>query len=153
MIKHPLRMTAQRRIILEELRMVYSHPTAGEIYQMVRKRLPRISLGTIYRNLEIMSEIGMIQKLEITGTNRRFDGRVKNHYHVRCVKCGRVDDVPGDSFPAINEALAEVSDYEILWHRLEFAGLCPRCKKERRITSQEEPRKGVGDQSAANLDD
>jgi Fur family ferric uptake transcriptional regulator len=128
--KHPLRMTAQRRIILEELRKVLTHPTAGEIYEIVRKRLPRISLGTVYRNLEILSEIGMIQKLETAGTQKRFDGIVENHYHVRCIRCGRVDDVLADSIPMINEALAEASDYEILWHRLEFVGLCPQCKKE-----------------------
>ena len=58
-------MTRQRQIILEELRKVVTHPSADEVYEMVRKRLPRISLGTIYRNLEILSENGDIQKLEL----------------------------------------------------------------------------------------
>jgi Fur family transcriptional regulator, ferric uptake regulator len=150
--KHPLRMTAQRRIILEELRKVLTHPTAGEIYEIVRKRLPRISLGTVYRNLEILSEIGMIQKLEMAGTQKRFDGIVENHYHVRCIRCGRVDDVLADSIPMINEALAESSDYEILWHRLEFVGLCPQCKKESGPTrKREEPRIGIPDQPMSNV--
>ncbi len=152
MTKHPLRMTAQRRIILEELRKVRTHPTAGEIYEIVRKRLPRISLGTVYRNLEILSEIGMIQKLEMAGTQKRFDGIVENHYHVRCIRCGRVDDVLADSIPMINEALAEASDYEILWHRLEFVGLCPQCKKESGPTRErEEPRIGIPDQPMSNV--
>jgi Fur family transcriptional regulator, ferric uptake regulator len=150
--KHPLRMTAQRRIILEELRKVLTHPTAGEIYEIVRKRLPRISLGTVYRNLEFLSEIGMIQKLEMAGTQKRFDGIVENHYHVRCIRCGRIDDVLADSIPMINEALAEASDYEILWHRLEFVGLCPQCKKEGGPTrKREEPRIGIPDQPMSNV--
>jgi Fur family ferric uptake transcriptional regulator len=150
--KHPLRMTAQRRIILEELRNVLTHPTAGEIYEIVRKRLPRISLGTVYRNLEILSEIGMIQKLEMAGTQKRFDGIVENHYHVRCIRCGRVDDVLADSIPMINEALAEASDYEILWHRLEFVGLCPQCKKKSGPTREREaPRIGIPDQPMSNV--
>jgi Fur family transcriptional regulator, ferric uptake regulator len=150
--KHSLRMTAQRRIILEELRNVLTHPTAGEIYEIVRKRLPRISLGTVYRNLEILTEIGMIQKLEMAGTQKRFDGIVENHYHVRCIRCGRVDDVLAESIPMINEALAEASDYEILWHRLEFVGLCPRCKKEGGPTrKREEPRIGIPDQPMSNV--
>jgi Fur family transcriptional regulator, ferric uptake regulator len=150
--KQPLRMTAQRRIILEKLRDVRTHPTAGEIYEIVRRRLPRISLGTVYRNLEILSEIGMIQKLEMAGTQKRFDGIVENHYHVRCIRCGRVDDVRADSIPMINEALAEASDFEILWYRLEFVGLCPQCKKESVPTRErEEPRIGIPDPPMSNV--
>ena len=78
MQKHPnLRMTRQRRVILEELRKVNNHPSAYEIYEFVRKRLPRISLGTVYRNLEILSESGDIQKLEPGCSLKRFDG----NYH------------------------------------------------------------------------
>ncbi|PKN21112.1 MAG: transcriptional repressor, partial [Deltaproteobacteria bacterium HGW-Deltaproteobacteria-3] len=80
---HSLRITKQRQIILDELCSVTSHPTADVLYQMVRKRLPKISLGTVYRNLEIMSECGIIQKLDIGGTQKRFDGAPHIHYHVR----------------------------------------------------------------------
>ena len=88
------RMTNQRRVILQELRNVHSHPTADDIYIMVRKTLPRISLGTVYRNLEILSEMGLIKKLVGCGRQRRFDGDIENHYHIRCVKCGKIDDLP-----------------------------------------------------------
>jgi Fur family transcriptional regulator, peroxide stress response regulator len=145
-------MTAQRRIILEELRKVHAHPTAGEIHEIVRKRLPRISLGTVYRNLEILSAIGMIQKLEMAGTQKRFDGTVENHYHVRCMRCGRVDDVHLHSAPFIDEALAEISDYEILGHRIEFVGLCPECRKEARpVPEGEEPTIGIPDPPMSNV--
>jgi Fur family ferric uptake transcriptional regulator len=72
-------MTRQRRVILEELRKVDTHPSADEVYEMVRKRLPRISLGTIYRNLEILSETGEIQRLETGSHLKRFDGRADDH--------------------------------------------------------------------------
>ncbi len=124
-----LRVTEQRRIILEELKKVNSHPTANEIYDMVRKRLPKISLGTVYRNLEILSEAGMIQKLELAGTQKRFDGTVENHSHVRCLGCGRVEDISVDPIPGI-DVLKGQSEYKILWHRLEFMGLCPQCQSE-----------------------
>jgi Fur family transcriptional regulator, ferric uptake regulator len=125
--KHP-RNSHQRKIILEELSKLRTHPTANEIYEIVRRRLPRISLGTVYRNLEILSESGLIQKLELAGAQKRFDGIVDNHYHVRCIRCGRVDDIPSIEFSNINDAMNGVSQYEILWHRLEFVGICPHCR-------------------------
>lgn len=123
-------MTRQRQVILEELGKVSSHPTADEVYDMVRRRLPRVSLGTVYRNLEMLSERGMIQKLELGGTRRRFDGNVRDHYHVRCVRCGRLEDVPAEPGAVLENALRGVSDYEITGYRLEFIGLCPQCKKQ-----------------------
>lgn len=123
-----LRTTRQRKVILEELSKLRTHPTANEVYEKVRKRLPRISLGTVYRNLELLSESGFIQKLEMAGTQKRFDGITENHYHVRCVMCGRVDDVASGQLATINDAISSISEYDILWHRLEFVGVCPRCK-------------------------
>ncbi|MDY7010982.1 MAG: transcriptional repressor [Planctomycetota bacterium] len=125
----PLRMTRQRRVILEELRKVTSHPTADAVYGMVRRRLPNISLGTVYRNLEILSETGMIQKLELGGSARRYDGNPKIHYHIRCVRCGQVSDLPVGTLSALDRAIRKGFGYEILGYRLEFVGLCPKCKK------------------------
>lgn len=85
-----MRLTTQRQIILEELEKVTSHPTANEVYDMVRKRLPRIGLGTVYRNLELMAETGIILKIEVGGTQKRFDATTHPHYHIRCISCGKV---------------------------------------------------------------
>ena len=122
------RMTTQRKVILEELRKVDTHPSADEVYEMVRKRLPRISLGTVYRNLEILSERGEIQKLELSGTLKRFDGVAENHYHIRCVDCGRVVDAPVDCDIEINNQLRDATNYRIIGHKLEFIGICPACQ-------------------------
>ncbi len=122
-----LRMTRQRRVILDELRKDKSHPSADELYETVRKYMPRISLGTVYRNLEILSELGEIQKLEMGGTLKRFDGNPKKHYHIRCMNCGRIDDAPIAMMEHIENEIDGMTDYKIFGHRLEFIGLCPDC--------------------------
>ena len=126
------RMTLQRKTILEVLRQTNTHPSADEIYVMVRERLPRISLGTVYRNLEVLSELGFIQKLELGGTIKRFDWNPEKHYHIRCLRCGQVDDAPIAPFNRLENELYEVTVYTIIGHRLEFEGLCPSCTKNNR---------------------
>ena len=138
-LKGRLRLTKQRRIILDELRSARTHPSADEVYERVRKRLPNISLGTVYRNLEILCESGMITKLELAGTRKRFDGSTENHYHVRCTVCDRVDDLPLNPIPFIDESVGALVGYEILSHRLEFVGVCPRCKRLGRMVDSHEP--------------
>lgn len=124
-----LRMTRQRRVILEELKKVSSHPTAEMVYRMARRRLANISLGTVYRNLEILSRHGLISTLKSAGLPRRYDGNPERHYHIRCVRCGRVDDFPTGALAALSKSAQEACGYEILGYRLEFAGLCPKCRK------------------------
>lgn len=126
-----MRMTRQRKIILEELQKVNTHPSADEVYEMVRLRLPRISLGTVYRNLEILSELGKIQKLQLSCSLKRFDWNTNKHYHIRCVKCNRVDDAPIAPLNQIEDELYESTVFEILGHNLEFVGLCPECSKKK----------------------
>ncbi|MDD5556667.1 MAG: transcriptional repressor [bacterium] len=121
------RVTKQREVILDELRKVVSHPTADEVYRMVRKRLPRVSLGTVYRNLEILSQNGLLLKLEMAGTQRRYDATTANHYHVRCTSCGRVVDLRMDPLPGVERRIGDACGFTITGHRLEFEGLCPRC--------------------------
>lgn len=125
-----LRMTKQRQVILEELRSVTSHPTADDMYDMVRRRLPNVSLGTVYRNLEILAESGVVQKIDIGGTKKRFDGNVDLHHHLRCTVCGRVDDAHIDTGVDLEAIAAMSTDYTILRHRLEFIGICPGCSQK-----------------------
>ena len=122
-------MTEQRQVILEELKKTSSHPTADEIFLMVRQRLPRISLGTVYRNLELLSENGLIQKLDWAGRQKRYDGNSENHYHIRCLNCDRVEDVVIAPLSVVEETFRAVTDYEIIGYRLEVLGLCANCKK------------------------
>jgi len=125
------RMTHQRQVILDEIRKVRTHPTADEVYELVRKRLPRISLGTVYRNLEILSARGLIKRIGPASQQMRFDGVTKDHYHLRCIWCGRVEDAPMISVGDLEDAVRNKSDYSITGHNLEFLGICPTCKKHR----------------------
>lgn len=125
-----LRMTPQRKVLIEELRKLYTHPTADELYEVVRKRLPHISLGTIYRNLEILSRKGIIRKIELGGTQKRFDGDLEIHQHIRCTECGRIDDLPaGTAVTRCNMDLIEQTGYKVIENRVEFIGICPECRK------------------------
>lgn len=125
-----MRMTRQRRIILRELRKVKTHPSADELYEIVRQYLPRISLGTVYRNLEMLSKIGEIRKIEVGGAIKRFDGNTTEHYHVRCMVCGRIEDVPESIQFDFGNRVDKTMHYRILSHRLEFVGLCPVCTEQ-----------------------
>ncbi len=135
-----LRMTRQRQVILDTIRHLHTHPTADEVHLEVRKMLPRVSLATVYRNLEVLSEKGFIQKLELSGAQKRFDGTVEKHYHVRCTRCGRTDDLhlatddasPLEAINGLDEIAGEVSGYKVENHRLEFLGVCPDCLKKTR---------------------
>ncbi|MBW1728867.1 MAG: transcriptional repressor [Deltaproteobacteria bacterium] len=123
-------MTKQRQVILEELRQLKTHPSADEIYKVVRRRLPRISLGTVYRNLEVLAKMGEIQKLELSGSIKRYDWNTNKHYHIRCVRCDRVDDAPIAPLKQLEGELYESTVFEIIGHNLEFIGLCPECSKK-----------------------
>lgn len=105
-----LRMSPQRRVILDVLRNRRWHPTADELFQAVRQRLPHVSLGTVYRNLDQLSQAGLVRGLEFSDGARRFDGLVVKHTHARCLRCGGIEDFgagPGPSFREMLEVLGE----------------------------------------------
>ena len=114
-------------MVLEELRKVTSHPTATELHSLARRRLPRISLGTVYRNLELLVRFGEVRKLEKAGAEARFDGNASEHHHVRCVQCGRVGDAHGLPDNPFRFDVKDVAGYEILGYSLELIGICRDC--------------------------
>ena len=126
----PLRTTRQRRLTLEELQRVPCHPTADELYRRLRRHMPHISLGTVYRNLEILCRSGQARKIESGSHQARYDGMVSPHAHVRCIHCGKAADVKTDPMPDLTTQARVMEGYKILDCRLEFAGICPRCQKQ-----------------------
>jgi Fe2+ or Zn2+ uptake regulation protein len=124
-------MTNQREIILRELRKSKKHLSAYELYDIVKKDMPRISLATVYRNLEILSEAGIIGKLEISGRQKRFDYEVEDHDHIYCVVCHRVDNLNIEREKLPRENLATNAGYSITGYRLEVVGICPSCQKKK----------------------
>ena len=121
------RVTRQRRIILEELRKMDVHPTATEVYEAVRDRLPNISLGTVYRNLNVLEAVGLLQKIQ-SGNTSRYDGDLHQHYHLKCVQCGQVFNVDSSLIQALDAHLLELEGFELLDYKLEFYGRCPDCR-------------------------
>lgn len=122
------RNTRQREVILEALRQTTSHPTAAQLYEIVRRRLPKVSLGTIYRNLELLEELGKIRKLQLAPAEARFDGDPHPHDHIRCVRCGRIDDVPAIPLDLSGSGCDDWVGYEVHGRHLEFFGVCSRCR-------------------------
>jgi Fur family peroxide stress response transcriptional regulator len=124
-----MRKTRQKEAILEVLRGTNSHPTADWVYNEVRKEIPNISLGTVYRNLRLLCESGEISELDLCGTLTRFDARRDNHYHFRCEKCGLVFDVDLPVDVEMDKKVEQKTGFEVLYHRLEFRGVCENCQK------------------------
>ena len=122
-----LRMTQQREIILKELKKFKGHPSADELYEKVRKKLSRISLATVYRNLEILAEAGQVSKIEISGRQKRFDNELHHHDHVYCLECHRVDNIDLDKESRAALEPQDPSGYDIDGYRIEFKGVCPGC--------------------------
>ncbi|MEJ5377020.1 MAG: transcriptional repressor [bacterium] len=122
-------LTPQREVILDELRSSQDHPTAEEIFQRIRKKLPRVSLATVYRNLETMSRAGIIRKVETAGPKMRFDGNMFPHFHMRCVRCARVMDAPWELREIASRIPQEIQGHQVIGHNLELVVLCSSCKR------------------------
>ncbi len=120
-------MTRQRAVVLETLASVDTHPTAAELHEMVRAKLPTISPATVYRNLNVLRDLGYAIELDYGPGAAHYDARVDSHHHARCAKCGRVVDVPGEPADDMSAMAASLEGWDITGHRLEFRGLCPDC--------------------------
>ncbi|MDR1947542.1 MAG: transcriptional repressor [Desulfovibrio sp.] len=125
------RNTRQRALILHTLRAFPVHPTAGEIYAKAREKMPDLSLGTVYRNLEVLTRSGAVICLERAGACRRFDGNTVPHVHVRCIACGRIGDIMG-TLPDTAPANVRSPGFDILGVEVEFTGLCSKCRSMER---------------------
>ena len=136
------RMTRQRSVILDTLLSMKSHPTAGELYAVVRRQLPSVSLGTIYRNLDLLARSGQLRKLEAGGSQARFDAVLEPHHHVRCGACGRVDDVAITREDRIRRPEESIHGFRITGFRIEYDGYCPDCRNGNRIAGSA-PTEGV----------
>jgi Fur family ferric uptake transcriptional regulator len=121
------RHTRQREVILDIVRGTMDHPTAEWVLKQAKRRLPRISVGTVYRNLKELAAEGAIRELHTAGDSVRFDGNTGDHYHIRCVACGRLRDLPLSVDRQVEEEAARAINYRILGHQVEVLGVCPGC--------------------------
>ena len=120
--------TRQKEAILRVLNSTASHPTAAWIYDQVRREMPRISLGTVYRDLRQMAAQGRISELQISGGCKRFDANTSTHYHFLCDRCGQVFDLAETVARKIDSDLAHETEFKISQYQLQFHGLCNQCQ-------------------------
>ncbi len=135
-----LRMSKQRKAILKALRSTKNHPTAEEIYNRLKSEIPHISLGTVYRNLEMLCDLGMVVKLEQGSGQRRYDYNTKPHHHIFCINCNRVDDIGIETPLELIGKMKVHSDYDITGYNLSFYGLCPDCREDIRHSDMSDDR-------------
>lgn len=124
-------MSKQRTIILEELRKLKTHPTAAELYPIVKAKMPSISLGTVYRNLNYLADEGIIQRIELAGKLKRFDGFIEHHYHFRCHQCNKIYDLTINQLAVLKNIIKNINEHIIEGYNLEFYGICNNCRKKK----------------------
>lgn len=117
----------QRDKIFQVLRSTTSHPTAEWVHEHVREQIPRVSLGTIYRNLHILTAQGKIRELDFGEGIRRYDATVDQHYHFVCERCGTVKDLSVAPQNDIHDRVRDIVPGVIKSHRLDFFGVCFDC--------------------------
>ena len=122
-----LKYSRQREAIKENLCMRRDHPTADMVYSSIREEYPNVSLGTVYRNLQLLTELGELQKIRVGDGLDHFDADVSEHYHFYCTRCGAVIDMDMDVIEEINDIASKSFDGIIEAHHLTFSGLCGRC--------------------------
>jgi len=126
----PYRRSRQRERILELLQSTPSHPSANWLYGRLRKEFPRLSMGTVYRNIGILIEQGRLSRIAFGSTFDRLDANMKPHYHFLCERCDAIIDLDLPIDPGINGRLGEAGGFVVRRHVLEFRGLCPKCAKK-----------------------
>ena len=123
------RNTIQRALVLEAVNRLRCHATADEIYEEIKREHPYIGRATVYRNLNLLSDMGEIRKIGIPGGADRFDHRCHDHCHVKCETCGRVFDVDMDYVAGLEKNIKDTHGFEFLGYDILFRGLCPDCRK------------------------
>ena len=124
-----LKYSRQREVIKEFLKTRKDHPTADTVYMNVREQYPNISLGTVYRNLTLLADIGEIQRLRVGDSVDHFDADVSPHYHFVCTECGSVIDLEMDSIDNILAIAEKNFAGKITGHVTYFYGSCGKCHK------------------------
>ena len=123
------RQTIQYALVSETVKKMRKHASADEIYNAIAKDHPIIGRGTVYRNLQRLSELGEIRKREIPGGADRYDFLCTDHYHVVCTKCGQVFDVDMDYMKDLEKTIKNTHGFEFTSHDIIFKGICPDCNK------------------------
>ena len=130
------KVTPQRLAVYEVLSKTKAHPNAEAIYNELQPHYPTMSLATVYKTLDILSEIGLIQVLNVGEESFRYDANTDSHPHVRCMDCGRVDDMHDIDANAFVKQVSDKTDYVLTGQQFYFYGLCPACQKKQQAQAR-----------------
>ena len=122
-----VRITPQRHAILEYLISSESHPTADDIYKALEGDFPNMSVATVYNNLRVFRNAGLIKELTYGDASSRFDFVTSHHYHVICEKCGKIVDFLYPGLDEVEHLASHVTGFKVENHRMEIYGSCPEC--------------------------
>lgn len=124
------RKSRQRQLVFEIVGKSKAHLTAQEVFERARRRLPAISMGTVYRNLRRLAEEGLLRENKMGNRPAHFEVFQKRHYHIWCIQCGRLEDLTLPYQAFLDRGVERLVNYRLREHRLEFYGVCPRCSAE-----------------------
>ncbi|WP_251132017.1 MULTISPECIES: peroxide-responsive transcriptional repressor PerR [Exiguobacterium] len=123
-----VRMTPQRHAILEYLTTGHTHPTADDIYRALEHRFPNMSVATVYNNLRVFREKGIVEEMNYGDASSRFDFVTTRHYHMICEGCGKIVDFNYPVLDDVETVAAHLTGFKVDRHRLEVYGTCPECQ-------------------------
>jgi Fe2+ or Zn2+ uptake regulation protein len=121
-------LTRQRAAVYEYLRQAEQHPTAEEVFLAVKATLPKISLATVYKNLEALVACGLAAKWTYGDAAARYDIRTDHHYHARCLRCGRLSDLEPTASKALSKQVQAPPGFRVEDYRIELVGYCRNCQ-------------------------
>jgi len=124
-------LTSQRRSVLEALEGFRGHPSAEEVFLAVKKKNPRVALGTVYQALNVFEEIGLIEAKRWAESPVRYDLNTEPHQDIRCVRCGRVEELKGLDLGDLDARVQGSTPYEVTGATLVIEGLCPDCRRQK----------------------
>ncbi len=124
-----MKYSKQRELVLKTLQENMIHPTADCVYELVRKEIPNISLATVYRNLNMLAESGVVRRIDGLDGSVHFDHNMCNHYHFICTKCNKVYDVPYDIAPGLVEKVFNETRLYVESYDIALKGICQKCQK------------------------
>lgn len=133
------RNTMQRRQVLEAVQQMYNHPTAEDIYTYLSEKKSGLGRATIYRNLSVLCEQGLVRKIEVPDAPARFDHTLYAHYHLRCRRCGCFQDVMVPALGRLNRTIMRETGFSEVEHDIVFDGVCPECQRTAAAAAQTAP--------------
>ncbi len=127
--KEGIRITPQRHAVLEFLLSSKTHPTADDIYKALEPKFPNMSVATVYNNLRVLRQTGLVRELTYGDNSSRFDCNMTDHYHIMCEDCGKIVDFHYPPLDEVESLAEKVTGFEVSHHRMELYGKCDDCKK------------------------